>query len=91
MPLTKEQEAQLAELQAEAGKPEPRTETGVAGVLHTLLDVVSGNVPHLAADAWVALHSAVEHELGNQDQAEQPAEQPKGTSSSGGKSSGGKS
>jgi len=60
MPLTPEQQAQLEALQAEATRPEPRTETGLAGVLHTILDVVSGAVPHLPPEAWGALHSAAE-------------------------------
>jgi hypothetical protein len=69
MPLTAAQQAELEALQAEASKPEPRTEGGLAGILHTVLDVVSGAVPHLAADAWAALHHQVEDQYG-----EQPAE-----------------
>jgi hypothetical protein len=60
MALTDDQARQLAELQAQRDAPEPRTETGVAGVLHTLIDVVSGTVPHLAGDAWQALHKQAE-------------------------------
>ena len=60
MALTPEEQAQLEALQAQANAPEPRTTTGLKGILHTVLDVVSGNVPHLAEDAWKALHTAVE-------------------------------
>jgi|SRR5580704_13387669 leucyl-tRNA synthetase len=70
MVLSPEQEAQLAELQAQANAPEPRTDTGVKGVLHTLIDVVSGVVPHLGEDAWKALHKQAE----DGDQAAEPAE-----------------
>jgi leucyl-tRNA synthetase len=73
MPLTPDQEKQLAELQAEQARPEPRTETGLAGILHTVLDVVSGAVPHLAAETWAQLHSQVEGNFGEQQPAEQPA------------------
>jgi hypothetical protein len=60
MPLTPEQEAQLAALQAEAVRPEPRTETGIAGILHTLIDVASGAVAHLGSDVWAGLHHQAE-------------------------------
>lgn len=60
MALTPDQQAQLEALQAEANAPPHRTADGLKGVLHTVLDVVSGNVPHLAVDAWDALHAAVE-------------------------------
>jgi len=60
MALTEEQAAQLAALEAERDAPEPRTETGLAGVLHTLLDVASGHVPHLSGEAWAALHHEAE-------------------------------
>jgi len=61
MALTEEQQALLEALQAKAAEKEPRTETGLKGVLHAVLDVVSGNVAHLPADAWEVLHSTVEH------------------------------
>lgn len=70
MPLTPEQQAQLEALQAESSKPEPRTGSGLAGILHTVLDVVSGAVPHLAADAWTELHHQVESHLGELPPAE---------------------
>jgi hypothetical protein len=60
MALSEEQARQLAQLEAERDAPEPRTTAGLKGVLHILLDVASGNVPHLATDAWQALHTAVE-------------------------------
>ena len=66
MPLTPQQQQQLADLQAEASRPEPRTETGLAGILHTVLDVVSGAVPHLAAETWADLHHQVETSYGDQ-------------------------
>jgi outer membrane murein-binding lipoprotein Lpp len=96
MPLTPEQEAQLAELQAEQSRPEPRTDSGLAGILHTLLDIVSGAVPHLAADVWAGLHHEVENVAGDKQAAdEQPAaddesqaaRRPSPSSSSGGSSS----
>jgi hypothetical protein len=86
MVLTPAQQAELEALQAEASKPEPRTETGIAGVLHVLLDVAAGAVPHLAADAWAELHHQVEDHLGEQP-AEQPADDDQGASSSAGASS----
>jgi len=61
MALTEEQQALLEALQAKAAEKEPRTETGLKGVLHAVLDVVSGNVAHLPADAWETLHATVEH------------------------------
>lgn len=73
MPLTKEQEAQLAELQAEQNKPEPRTESGLAGILHSILDVVSGDVAHLPAEAWAALHSQVEQTAGDAPSSTSPS------------------
>jgi leucyl-tRNA synthetase len=60
MALTEEQAKLLAELQAQQDAPEPRTETGLAGLLHTLIDVVSGRVPHVAPEAWDALHKEAE-------------------------------
>ena len=89
MALTPEQEKQLAELQAEQNKPDPRTESGLAGILHTVLDVVAGDVAHLPADAWAALHRQVE-DVAGEKQPEQPAAddgQAAADSSSSGKSS----
>ena len=60
MVLTPEQQAELDALQAKAAEPEPRTETGVTGVLHALIDSASGVVAHRAADAWEALHHQAE-------------------------------
>ena len=60
MALTEEQARVLAELQAQRDAPEPRTDTGLPGILHALLDVVSGAVPHLAGDVWAALHRQAE-------------------------------
>ena len=81
MALTPEQQAQLDALEAEKNKPEPRTDTGVAGVLHVLLDIGSGALAHLGSDAWAALHRTVESELGA------PPEKDGGASSSGSSSS----
>lgn len=83
MALTPAEQAQLDALQAQANAPEPRTTDGLKGVLHTILDVVSGNVPHLASDAWKDLHTVVEfydaeHDgqvpAAERDAGEQPAE-----------------
>lgn len=60
MALTPEQQAELDRLQAEAAKPEPRTETGVTGILHALIDTVSGVVAHRGEEAWAKLHSQAE-------------------------------
>lgn len=60
MALTPEQQAQLDALQAEASRPEPRTETGAVGILHALIDSVSGAVAHRSGEAWAALHRQAE-------------------------------
>jgi len=60
MALTPDQQAQLAQLEAERDAPEPRTETGIKGVLHTLIDVAAGRVAHLPDEAWDALHRQAE-------------------------------
>ena len=60
MALTDEQAKVLADLQAQRDAPEPRTETGLAGLLHTLIDVVAGRVPHVAPEVWDALHTEAE-------------------------------
>lgn len=86
MPLSKDQQAELERLQAEAVKPEPRTDTGLAGVLHTVLDVASGVVAHLPKGEWAALHSTVEQELG--DKRAQAGESSSGKDSSDTSSSG---
>jgi hypothetical protein len=52
----------------------------VAGVLHVLLDVASGAVAHLGADAWAALHHTVEGELGTLE--DKPGEAASSSSSS---------
>ena len=76
--LTPAEQAQLAELQAKENAPEPRTETGVKGVLHTLIDVVSGKVAHLSDDAWAQLHRQAEGNDGDGQAADasDPAEPP---------------
>ena len=58
--LTPEQQAQLDALNAEAARPEPRAETGVAGLLHALIDSASGEVAHRGPDEWAALHRQAE-------------------------------
>lgn len=60
MALTEAEQAELARLQAQANAPDPRTGDGLKGVLHTILDVVSGDVAHLGAGAWQELHRTVE-------------------------------
>jgi hypothetical protein len=60
MVLTPEQQAELDSLTAQAALPEPRTETGVTGVLHALIDSASGAVAHRGAEAWAALHTQAE-------------------------------
>jgi hypothetical protein len=60
MALTKEQQALLEALVAKAAEKEPRTETGVAGVLHALIDSASGEAAHRSPEAWAALHSQAE-------------------------------
>ena len=51
MALSEQEQAELDALQAKAAEPEPRTTTGLAGVLHTLVDVASGAQAHLPADS----------------------------------------
>jgi hypothetical protein len=62
MPLTPQQRALLAELEEEAKKPEPRTDKGIVGVLHTLIDIVGGRVPHVSPDAIDELHTQTEYD-----------------------------
>lgn len=79
MALTEEQEAQLAALLEQRAAPEPRTETGLAGLLHVLLDVVSGAVPHLAPEVWAVLHKQAEALAEPPAAAEPEQEPPAGT------------
>jgi len=72
MALTETEQAELARLQAQANAPDPRTADGLKGVLHTILDVVSGDVASLGARAWRELHLIVET-------YDQPPEPPFGT------------
>lgn len=60
MVLTPEQQAELAALQEEAKKPEPRTDTGLVGILHALIDSASGVVAHRSDGDWAALQSQAE-------------------------------
>jgi hypothetical protein len=76
MALTAEQQAQLDALQAQAAAPEPRTETGVAGILHTLLDVNTGTLAILTPEAAAALHADVETAVGDGSITPAPAPAP---------------
>ena len=60
MALTADQQALLDALVAKQSEPEPRTETGLAGILHALIDTVSGAVAHRGADSWAELHQQAE-------------------------------
>lgn len=60
MVLTPEQQAELDRLNAEAAKPEPRTETGLVGILHALIDSAAGSIAHRGEEAWKALHTQAE-------------------------------
>jgi hypothetical protein len=76
MPLTPEQQAQLEALQAAAVAPPHRTRTGVAGVLHALIETVSGAVAHRSPDEWLSMAETVEDALGTPEGGGQPAEAP---------------
>ena len=60
MALTDAEQAELDRLIAQKVAPEPRTETGVAGVLHALIDSVSGAVAARGPEDWAALHKEAE-------------------------------
>lgn len=60
MALTDAEQAELDRLIARKVAPEPRTETGVAGILHALIDSVSGAEAHRGPEAWAALHKQAE-------------------------------
>jgi hypothetical protein len=79
MALTPEQEKALAALEAERDAPEPRTTTGVKGVLHTLLDLASGVVPHISPERFAELHRQAEGNDGQDQAAAQPGDGPFGT------------
>jgi hypothetical protein len=84
MALTPQEQAVLEELQRRAAEKPPRTETGIAGLLHTLIDVASGAVAHLGPERWGELHDQAEalgtQEAVNADAAERSlaAEEPAG-------------
>ena len=70
MALTKEQADQLAQLEAERDAPPVRTGHGLAGILHTLIDLVSGRVAHISPDVVDELHGQAEELAGGgEDQA----------------------
>lgn len=73
MPLTPEQEAQLAALQQAQNAPPHRTRTGLAGVLHKVIESLSGAVAHRSPQEWLDLAETVEHELGQPESGDQPA------------------
>ena len=77
MALTKEQQAQLDELQAQRDAPPVRTTTGLAGILHHLIDVTSGRVAHVAPGVVDELHERVE-DLAGDKPAGQPADDGQG-------------
>ena len=76
MALSKEQQAQLDALEAVRDAPPVRTEHGLAGILHTLIDLVSGRVAHVAPDVVDELHGQAEELAGEpaEDEAAGPAE-----------------
>jgi len=76
MALTPEQQAQLEALQEAAAAPDPRTTSGLAGVLHTLADVASGAVAGLGGDVWAGIHAEIEKALGAPAPADTPAPAP---------------
>jgi hypothetical protein len=101
MQLTAEQQAVFDALVAKQAETEPRTETGLVGILHSLIDSASGAVAHRGEDVWAALHhqaeqlaeTAVETAVTGEAPAEVPAEAAADDSSSGspGKGKAGKS
>lgn len=90
MPLTAAQQAQLAELQAAQDAPPHRTRDGLAGVLHSLIESVSGFVPHRSPQEWEQMAETVEDVAGvpPADQAES-GDQPAGGDQAGGEAAGG--
>lgn len=70
MALTKEQEDLLAALEAQRDERPPRTTTGIAGVLHELIDLVTGATPHVSPERAEELHSQAEDAAGDGKQAE---------------------
>jgi len=83
MALSKQQQAQLAALEAQRDEPVKRTTHGLAGILHHLLDVTSGRVAHVSPEVVDDLHGQAEDLAGaGQDQAagheDQAADDPAG-------------
>jgi hypothetical protein len=80
MPLTADQQAELDALLAAQNAPAHRTRSGLAGVLHALIESASGAVPHRSPEQWTELAELVEELAGDQDaeSGDQPAgaEQP---------------
>lgn len=60
MALTEAEQAELDRLIAQKVAPEPRTETGVVGVLHALIDTASGAAANRSGEEWAALHRQAE-------------------------------
>jgi hypothetical protein len=81
MALTPEQQAQLEALQAAADAPPHRTRDGLAGVLHALIESVSGLVPHRSPQQWLELAETVEQAVGTPPES---GEQPAGDQAAGG-------
>ena len=74
MALTKEQAAALAELEAQRDAPPVRTTTGLAGILHHLIDVTSGRVAHVSPEVVDELHDRTEELAGARDDDEDQAQ-----------------
>jgi hypothetical protein len=89
MPLTPEQQAQLAELQAAQDAPPVRTREGLAGVLHALVESVSGLVPHRSPEEWLQLAETVEHVAGAAPAEAESGDQPAGGDQASGGAAGG--
>lgn len=83
MALTKEEQAELDALKVKENAPEPRTEDGLPGLLHALIDSVSGTVAHRGAEVWLELHRAAEDLAGAKAAPKQEKSSSSAPSSSG--------
>lgn len=73
MALTKQQQDQLAQLEAERDAPPVRTGHGLPGILHALIDLVSGRVAHVSPEVVDELHGQAEELAGAGDGEDQAA------------------
>lgn len=89
MPLTADQQAQLNALLAEQDAPPYRTQTGIAGVLHRLIDSLSGAVAHRSPEEWAQMAETVEQAAGDGGGNDESGAQPASAEQAGGEVPGG--